>query len=684
MSSLGACGGEGQPDRTMSQELEAFLDYREEQDACLDEKEEPCTEHGAPSNPQMAADSDRSRSDPPLAPRPKGRPKGKANAKLRRGASTISHPPGSARGVPEVADYNMHRWADHAVVTMDYVAPVHASRQVIADVAQAAFGPDECAGIFVIETHKDGSKHLQGAVRCPTYKDPRTVVQAGRAKDEELRGKKEDGTSWHLNFVFSHVYSPACKAVKDGRKKAGAFKSRWKFNDMVEYFIYPAKDKEIDETPYFLNCDEATIYRDAPETFLDLIQLAKAMKGRGCTELAAMEELAKYISKGNNWIFDKAMKAFHAAPGPNKVAFVPVGLEHGSLEAAEDFQIGICRWIENTPVKDADGLWVKMKAGMGKTTSMKSVLERYGDQIYVLRKRGAQQTYDETGLMRYRGELVILINDLKGRIVGRDSRMVWPDCVRSLLLALVDGFPIPFEFGNKGFNVTPVCKVIVCSTWDMPEEDEFTRRYQTLTEGPNGSWCLSMRKTTRATPSDLWIKPAMGLPAANDVPFKIDREAMRRVALCHNRLSEAYKTWVDSRESLYLWIRSMWPVIRDVVILITTEDLVEALTSACEDLDDSMTLEMDYFHLGVHVAWSYEIEFPDWSDDFGINWNNNLRDSQGPIPGAPLNQPPLNPEAPQPQPPVNVATLPTQLDETSGSTGGTSNPAAGRQRSFLV
>jgi hypothetical protein len=201
------------------------------------------------------------------------------------------HKAGSGGLVPAFIDRNSKLYVDHVFITMDHVAPQH-SRDVVAKLAMTAFlasgaeDRDVFRGVVVQETHADGSLHLHGCFWSCFYMSQRTVFTRAREADKRYRGWREQpelvtsnvrfggkgrgrvrerlapkpgtGVPWHLNVAFWHTHDPNSKAVLSGKKEAGTFKAQWKFNDMVRYVLEPAKDKKVDETPLFVNCDEVS------------------------------------------------------------------------------------------------------------------------------------------------------------------------------------------------------------------------------------------------------------------------------------------------------------------------------------------------------------------------------------------------------------------------------------------
>ena len=62
--------------------------------------------------------------------------------------------------------------------------------------------------------------------------------------------------------------------------------------------------------------------------------------------------------------------------------FMPDGLADGRLEAAKPFQIFLCRFLEDGPVAEANGLYIQGEPGIGKTTSQKLLYIRYPGQVF--------------------------------------------------------------------------------------------------------------------------------------------------------------------------------------------------------------------------------------------------------------------------------------------------------------
>ena len=184
---------------------------------------------------------------------------------------------------------NKFRYADHAFFTMGHADESH-RRSDMAAVMRAAWGCEgsevasDFRGIVVREWDDDGSIHFHGACWRNRHKTPRRVVEDARAADLWVRGWKEKpeweqvavnggghgrpqrfevrpkpgtGAKFHLSVLFHHVYAPDDEAVVTGGRKAGAFKHRWDFNQMVEY-LTDASERG-DPEPLYINCTPANI-----------------------------------------------------------------------------------------------------------------------------------------------------------------------------------------------------------------------------------------------------------------------------------------------------------------------------------------------------------------------------------------------------------------------------------------
>ena len=171
-------------------------------------------------------------------------------------ASSLSggHRAGSGAPAPHRIDSNTQKLVDHAFFTMDYVS-AQTPREHLVAVGQAAFGAGAVTdrsgfrGVVVKEKHADGQLHLHGAFWSSFYFPKRDVVSRARDFDFAERGWKstpnddDGGVKWHINVLSAHVYSPECKQVKSGVKNVGSFKAAWRFGDMVQYLLKPAKGK---------------------------------------------------------------------------------------------------------------------------------------------------------------------------------------------------------------------------------------------------------------------------------------------------------------------------------------------------------------------------------------------------------------------------------------------------------
>ena len=288
------------------------------------------------------------------------------------------------------------------------------------------------------------------------------------------------GEQFRRSIRFAHCYEVGDPQVEQGSKSAGQFKSKCAHNAYVQYLMNPSSDKEVDTSPSFINCTDETVYlpkkTDASPT--EIVQMARQLKRKGTPTAEAMETLADVTGRGTPWALNLAVRAFEAQQSEPECAFMPPTLALGDLSEASVFQKVLCQWIEAGPVEEADGRWLVGTPGIGKTTALKILLKRHPGQTFIAYKRAATGLYDETSLVGYRNEPVVIINDLKGRWKRRDGKPehIWPDSTLTCLKNSTDGFIQPFNYAAKFFSITVQAKILVCSIFHPPEDEEIARR----------------------------------------------------------------------------------------------------------------------------------------------------------------------------------------------------------------
>jgi len=359
---------------------------------------------------------------------------------------------------------------------MDHVSPDH-TRLHLADVARAALcakditNPDKFRGVVVVELHADGTFHLHGCFTVDWYLAISSIIEKARAADEEIRGWRvlpevthkrfrragvseprfvvcqvrmpNTGTKWHLNVATAHVYAPESAEVQKGKKRPNEFKSSWKFNDMVAYLLAPSKEKTVDATPLFVNCDPDTIFLDPelcqPHSLLDLTRTARLLKRNSISADDALEELVLRSGSETKHMqhLQVALKAYGLQSIAQIVHFLPIALASGALDSARPFQRWVCQYLETSFVGEANGLWITGPPGFGKTTLMKLFLIRYPGVVCFAQLRGSTSVYDRNVLMHYdqTRHRILIFNDVK----PAGHLQVWPDPFLALLREVTDG-----------------------------------------------------------------------------------------------------------------------------------------------------------------------------------------------------------------------------------------------------
>lgn len=448
---------------------------------------------------------------------------------------------GSGGGVPSKRDFNIKGFADHCIMTLAHAAPCH-TRADAEFIARSAFfaldktDPKDFQGVAVQEQHADGSKHFHVAVWCGRYFPPAGIIRQARAANYARRGLRPptpevppDGLGdppadqetarpdvpWHLNVLFNHVYT------KDTPKhKRGEFKARWPVAQMFAYLLDPIKDKVIDSEPLYINCTADTIPLDTAHTEstgASLVEAALALASTAIPRADTILAIAKMVTSSNRWAFQAAMAAYDCfSPSPT-MGFVPRGLELGELNAAASWQVFVCAALEHTPVCEGDGFWICGPPGLGKTTILKLLYSRYPGQVSMLTKRASNANYDDTSVINYNGQPLLVINDPQPTR-KKSGEEVWPETFLEILRRLTDGFLFDFIWGSRTIRVTPVCKVLVVTTAPLPDIPDLHRRYKQITVTTHGAFEVQQRSQTRTTYSPKKLTPRRGLsPAIEDL-----------------------------------------------------------------------------------------------------------------------------------------------------------------------
>ena len=244
------------------------------------------------------------------------------------------------------------------MVTMDHIDPAELSKQDSLAVVLAGFNckledndPHKIMG-GVFDEDEEGNYHRHHLLLYQHHEDLRRInknileadlrhrgwaeepeyeevaVRGGKGQKGRTRPvrKPDSGVRHHCEIQVSHKYS--LEDSKDERKgkKLGDFKATFPWNKMCDYVLDPAKDKKIDDVPFFFNCDENTIYIEdllessklpfhpsllEPENLVTLCQYAIKLKKDGLSKPQAIVELCKRCDNHPHmfWI---AMRAYEA------------------------------------------------------------------------------------------------------------------------------------------------------------------------------------------------------------------------------------------------------------------------------------------------------------------------------------------------------------------------------------
>ncbi len=356
----------------------------------------------ADEGPARAGDGEPEQEEEPTAQQESQGKEENPGGKGRPGKGNAGREPGSGDSVPGARSKNNKNWADHAFITADHVDQGH-TKEMLTHAAREAFhidpdddDPEHFKGVAVEEVHEDGSLHIHVACVSELYHTPRCFLDRGRAADERIRGWKEKpeyktvevgkggkaghraernvplpgtGQKWHFNILFHHVYMASDSSVINGYKQAGGFAGPWPYNEMVDYLLNPVKEKHVDPEPFFINCTADTVHLDESElqpktskttkTFFELVRESRSLTEAGVMKGDMIEQLSETVTKENAGFMPFVMQASDATEPLPVYAFVPDSLKEGRLETAKHFQVLVCEWIENGPVTEAGGLFIK-------------------------------------------------------------------------------------------------------------------------------------------------------------------------------------------------------------------------------------------------------------------------------------------------------------------------------------
>jgi hypothetical protein len=468
--------------------------------------------------------------------------------------------------------HNSHSRVDHIMATMSRVAD-DLSRETVAMIGMHALGhtpaekdPKKIKGAVYFEVgslhEEDGdeNEHMAVILLNGNHVYNNTVFNRFRNKDLAVRGwrdqpeweevekkngkrtytekipKEGTGTRWHLQIQAAHLWHAEDAEVKAGGPKApqaGAKKWDQPWNDMVSYFQEPKSGKEIDSTPFYINCTKDTIWEEdlmadsmlesvpplaLPKNVAELVRYAADLKRVGIPKVKALEYIGQRIGKSNNWMWNPATQAFNAAKPMLKVGFLPKGMEEGAIiPGIKKAQLEILRWIEGSGLKDCQFLWIQAESGFGKTTVFKLIVVRYPDNVYIARKRASKGVYDDTAVLDYEDEKIILFNDLVPEEKGNFGAFKWPWCTIQLLKTICDGYPVGMNYSHESMMKLINAKILVNSTHEPPTDGEFRRRCTWMVVRQIDGEPLLLEKGTEGSAEDgEWIVPRPGLQSADD------------------------------------------------------------------------------------------------------------------------------------------------------------------------
>ena len=158
------------------------------------------------------------------------------------------------------------------------------------------------------------------------------------------------------------------------------------------------------------------------------------------------------------------------------LCYLPPHFETGDLQYMLEPQLEMFKYIEGSPCRRNCHMWAQGRSGFGKTVMLQMVCVRYGmENVFFAKYRPSIKSYDDSSLLGYNGEAIIIIDDVVPIILRNDSYR-WEHAFVQFVKKLGNGSPMCLLFGNDRMNVTPCCKIIFTSTFDPPDDVEFMRR----------------------------------------------------------------------------------------------------------------------------------------------------------------------------------------------------------------
>jgi len=306
------------------------------------------------------------------------------------------------------------------------------------------------------EAHAEEGHHLH-AVCFGSFRSDRLA----KALHKAMPGK-------HVNVLFAHKPKPP--------KKIGA---KWPFFDMVVYITDPKKVKDVDDTPLIWVEERASDLEPwTPEEFCDfyeakfatptvksLMQQLKEAKHAGGTLNDAVEMVVGALDKDTGFSYRGLIEYFQTLP-PVRMPLTEAG------EEPRGWQVPVVAWaLSPCPTgTDGRGMWLHQSSGTGKTWVINYIADQIGDSIFRpgLRPHGG---YDAISMMHYNGESLVVLDDIgcstKDDLNGMTLEL-WKGAVMDFLKLITSNAPIAFDFGGKRYEVTPKCKVLCTSNFNLP------------------------------------------------------------------------------------------------------------------------------------------------------------------------------------------------------------------------
>lgn len=324
-----------------------------------------------------------------------------------------------------------------------------------------------------------------------------SAIELGTGTDSDnwhlhiaFKGKYNSQTSAktvhnYMNKLYTQTYPTAtCKHIDITSVHHGS-KCKWKWDDMIDYLREVTEKKpsppyldnlRFDQTVYFgeKNDEECTAdnIKDGEQEDIDWFAKLREDKATNKPQHEVIEHtIAEAQREGNENVF-LLMNYYRSLP-PAKIQLLPNGHTLYPWQTAVA-AFAADQWHADKP----NGLWLRLKAGAGKTEALKHIMDNHSVFIPGVRPGGG---YDCNSFLSYNNEEIVLFNEIQPHVTktAGGEQVHYKRAFIELLKKITDNFPMAMQFGREYTRVLVKAKIICTSNYPLPPDPQgaLPRRY---------------------------------------------------------------------------------------------------------------------------------------------------------------------------------------------------------------